>query len=330
MNRDIDPERVAEEANRFDALLEGDADAASALAESGEQAEVVADARYAARLLSILTGEEPRQHYASRSQAMLRVRFFGPRAPRVASTRGAFGWRPSLRWAAPVAVAAAAAAIVAVVALPGGSGETLTPGDASEAVRAGAQSERPAPVQPAAVPPSAVPPAAAEEAPPVEVVPRTPAPAPAEVVLSLDQELARLTAAVQRIQDNPQNVDGELLREVSASTAQVALTIDREPETVSRETVIIYRDTAEAGRSVLNEVTVAPGDEPALEAAQSVAEDGVVVASRYLGEDPAEGAPKPEQTPTPEPTATPEATPEPTPEPTATPEATPGPAGTGS
>ena len=317
MNGDIgaqgELERIVEEANRFEALLE-DLPGASALPPSeGEAEELVDDARYAARLVATLAAVEPRPHYLSRSRAMLRSRFFGARRAR--------RWRPSLRWtAAPAAAVAAAAAVIAVVVVSGSPAEPLSPAAPSDVALVEPQPGAAAPAGSAAATSAAADPVApappttpAQTAPPAGSVT-----SPARAALpTLDEELAQLTAALQRIQENPQNVDPALLRDLTASTASVARTIEREPEAVSPEAVQIYRDAAETGRAVLREITVAPGDEPALEAAQSVAEDGVVVASRYLDSGTATD---------PTPTPTPEATPEPTP----TPEATPEPAGEGS
>ncbi len=325
MNRDIDagrePEGVAEEAARFDALLEGRAAASAHPSAPAEVEELVADARYAERLSATLAGVEPRPHYLSRSHAMLRSRFFPSRRRQTGARRG---WLrlPALRWTA--APAAVAAAVVAVVVFSGGPADPLSQTGSSDVVRVEPQ---PAPAAPAAQP-AAAEPAPAPAAPVSEPVET--AAAPPEPVPTLEGELAQLAAALQRIQENPQNVDGALLREVTARTASVAQTIDREPEAVPREAVLIYREAAETGRSVLSEITVSPGDEPALEAAQSVAEDGVVVAARYLGDDPIDTTPEatPEPTPEPTPEATPEPTPEATPEPA--PEATPEPAGDGS
>ena len=316
MNGDIgaqgELERIVEEANRFDALLEDRSDASALPPGAGEAEEVVADARYAARLVATLAAVEPRPHYLSRSRAMLRSRFFG--------ARRAHRWRPSLRWtAAPAAALAAAAAVIAVVVVSGSPADPLSPAAPSEVVfvdpqpgiaaPTGSAPETSAAAEPVAPAPVTTP---AQTAPPAESVS-----SPTRAVPTLEEELAQLTATLQRIRENPQNVDGALLREVTERTVSVARTIDREPEAVSTEAVRIYRDAAETGRAVLREITVAPGDEPALEAAQSVAEDGVVVASRYL-----DGGTTTDPTPSP----TPEATPEPTP----TPEATPEPAGDGS
>ena len=309
MNRDIDagrePEGVAEEADRFDALLEGRAASSAHPSAPAEVEELVADARYAERLAATLAGVEPRPHYLSRSHAMLRSRFFPSRPRRRAGARRGWLRLPALRWTA--APAAVAAAVVAVVVFSGGPADPLSQTGSSDVVRVEPQ---PAPAAPAAQP-AAAEPAPAPAAPvsePVETAAAAPEPVP-----TLEGELAQLAAALQRIQENPQNVDGALLREVTARTASVAQTIDREPEAVPREAVLIYREAAETGRSVLSEITVSPGDEPALEAAQSVAEDGVVVAARYLGDDPID--------------TTPEATPEPTPEPTPVATVPPGPPG---
>lgn len=317
MNGDIGAqgefERIVEEANRFEALLE-DLPGASALpTEAGEAEELVDDARYAARLVATLAAVEPRPHYLSRSRAMLRSRFFGARRAR--------RWRPSLRWTAgPAAAAAAAAAVIAVVVVSGSPAEPLSPAAPSDVVLVQPQPEAAAPAASAAETSAAADPVA--PAPPTTPAQTAPpggsVASPARAVLpTLEEELAQLTAALQRIRENPQNVDPALLRDLTASTASVARTIEREPEAVSPAAVQIYRDAAETGRVVLREITVAPGDEPALEAAQSVAEDGVVVASRYLDSG---------TTTDPTPTPTPEAPPEPTP----TPEATPEPAGEGS
>ena len=309
MNLDIDPEMLADEANLFESLLEGGLDVPRGASGTGDPADIADDARYAARLVSMLERVEPRPHYASRSHAMLRSRFFDLRPRRVLASRWARSWRLSLRWGAAPA-AAAAAAVVAVVVFSGGSGGPLTEAE-------------PAVVQPVPAQREAAQPVVARQGPAESAAPTSAesATTPGDVVLSVDEEIAQLTAALQRIQENSQNVDGELLREVTARTASVAQRINREPETVTPASVQIYRDATEAQRSVLSGVTVSPGDERALAAAQSVAEDGVVVASRYLGDE-SDETPAVTPTPTPTPTAEPTPTPEPTPEPTPTAEPT--------
>ena len=77
-------------------------------------------------------------------------------------------------------------------------------------------------------------------------------------------------------------VGGPLLRGLTASTANLASSIETDPEGVTEQAVITYIQATASSRSLLESVQVSQDAEAALEAAQQAAQDGVVVASRYL------------------------------------------------
>ncbi|MSQ30250.1 MAG: hypothetical protein EXR68_07175 [Dehalococcoidia bacterium] len=100
-----------------------------------------------------------------------------------------------------------------------------------------------------------------------------------------DEELDRLAAAIASVQERVQSgqpVPAPLLRAVSEGAARVANTIEQNPERLTKETVATYHQAAQAGQTVLNEVTVEQDAQGALAAAQRAARDGVVVAGRFL------------------------------------------------
>ncbi|MDA0302263.1 MAG: hypothetical protein O2822_07025, partial [Chloroflexi bacterium] len=102
---------------------------------------------------------------------------------------------------------------------------------------------------------------------------------------STSEELDRLAVAIADIQERTQSgqlVPAPLLRAVSEGTARVANIIEQSPERVSKETVTTYIQAAQNGQNVLKSVTVAQDAEGALAAAQRAANDGVVVAGRFL------------------------------------------------
>ena len=77
-------------------------------------------------------------------------------------------------------------------------------------------------------------------------------------------------------------VGGPLLRGLTTSTANLASSIETDPEGMTQQAVITYIQATASSRTVLESVQVSQDAEAALEAAQQAAQDGVVVASRYL------------------------------------------------
>ena len=77
-------------------------------------------------------------------------------------------------------------------------------------------------------------------------------------------------------------VGGPLLRGLTASTANLASSIETDPEGVTEQAVITYIQATASSRTVLESVEVSQSDEAALQAAQQAVQDGVIVASRYL------------------------------------------------
>lgn len=163
-----------------------------------------------------------------------------------------------------------------------------------------------------------------------------PAPTPSIKVENLthqqtQQQLDRLSLAVEGLSTRAlsgQSLSSAQLHEFTENAARVADSIERQPDTVSPDAVRTYMERTQAAQEALNSGQLEPGAEDAAVAAQRAAEDGLVVASRYLGgEGGADGSPLPGSTETPEPTdtATPEATPTETPSttPTSTPSVTP-------
>lgn len=147
------------------------------------------------------------------------------------------------------------------------------------------------------------------------------------------EQLDRLGLAVDGLRNRAlsgQSLSSAQLHEFTENAARVADSIERQPDTVSPDAVRSYMERAQAAQDALNSGQLEPGAEDAAVAAQRAAEDGLVVASRYLGgEGGADGSPLPgstataEATETPEPTETPEATPTATPTSSETPSETP-------
>ena len=75
---------------------------------------------------------------------------------------------------------------------------------------------------------------------------------------------------------------GSLLLEFTRGSAILALRIRTTPESVSRETVIGYIETAGEGQTVLGQAEAAEGSEGTLHIARLTTQDGVVVAALYL------------------------------------------------
>lgn len=157
--------------------------------------------------------------------------------------------------------------------------------------------------------------------------------------LQTQQQLERLSLAVEGLRTRAlsgQSLSSAQLHEFTENAARVAHSIERQPDTVSPEAVRTYMERTQAAQEALSSSLLEPGAEDAAVAAQRAAEDGLVVASRYLGGSlqGGEGGPDgplpgetetPDPTDTPEPSATPDATPSTTPTttPTATPTGTP-------
>jgi hypothetical protein len=147
------------------------------------------------------------------------------------------------------------------------------------------------------------------------------------------EELDRLAVAIADIQERAQSgqpVPAPLLRAVSEGTARVANLIEQSPERVSKETVTSYIQAAQSGQTVLKSVTVAQDAEGALAAAQRAANDGVVVAGRFLNAATSAETATPTGTPAASPTGTPSASATATPTGTASVTPSPTPGATGS
>ena len=205
---------------------------------------------------------------------------------------------PFLRWSflAPVASAAAAAvAVLAFVALQQDSPAAQPAGQQVAAV----ESPSDTPTLDAAVqvpdggigPTGAAPADATQggvtpvELPPIEIAPIQPGQEEQFVAISIEQELRRIDALIVAVADRValnQEVDPELLRGITESTAAVAERIEAQPDSVPWVQVIDYMKAAAHSETLLAAVRTDEGDEPALSAARRAAHDGVVVASNYF------------------------------------------------
>ena len=99
------------------------------------------------------------------------------------------------------------------------------------------------------------------------------------------EELQRIESALRTIEQRNtagRFVEAPLLRGLTEKTISLSSQIDSAPEAVSGHTVVTFIQAAAASRSVLENVRVSPDDEAALVAAQQAAQDGVVVASRFI------------------------------------------------
>jgi len=154
------------------------------------------------------------------------------------------------------------------------------------------------------------------------------------------EQLDRLGLAVEGLRSRAlsgQSLSSAQLHAFTENAARVADSIEKQPDTVSPEAVRAYMERAQAAQEALSSGSLEPGAEDAAVAAQRAAEDGLVVASRYLGgEGGADGSPLPGSTATVEATEIPDATEtpdgddpdgttEPDTDPTETPEVTPTP-----
>ena len=102
---------------------------------------------------------------------------------------------------------------------------------------------------------------------------------------SAEDELLRIRTILDEIA--AANARGELvadslLLEFTRSSAGLAFRIRTTPESVSRETVIGYIETAGEGQTVLGQAAAAEGGEGTLHIARLTTQDGVVVAALYL------------------------------------------------
>ena len=102
---------------------------------------------------------------------------------------------------------------------------------------------------------------------------------------SAEDELLRIRTILDEIA--VANARGELvadslLLEFTRGSADLALRIRTTPESVSRETVIGYIETAGEGQTVLGQAEAAEGSEGTLHIARLTTQDGVVVAALYL------------------------------------------------
>ena len=132
------------------------------------------------------------------------------------------------------------------------------------------------------------------------------------------QQLDRLGLAVEGLRSG-QTLSSAQLHAFTENAARVADSIEKQPDTVSPEAVRTYMERTQDAQEALSTGQLEPGAENAAVAAQRAAEDGLVVASRYLGgEGGADGTPLPGSTATPEATSTATETPTATPTATAT------------
>lgn len=244
-------------------------------ADTREDPGLAALVRTAARVRQAAAAVEPRREYANRSRAFL----WGSlrRTDETAATQAKLSRARRALLLAPFASAAAAAAVTAMVFLAGSGGGSAASPAGESVVSVAAPVETPGFDESVAAD-------ASDNA----------------TALSLTAELDRIESALTDIEQRSgrlEIVEGDLLRQVTESTATVAKQIDDAPVTVSQEAVVSYIRAAHTGRVVLDDVRVAPQDAPALAAAQRTAEDGVVVASRYLvarlAEQPGAPAPRP-------------------------------------
>ena len=158
--------------------------------------------------------------------------------------------------------------------------------------------------------------------------------------LSVDQQLGILQVAVGRLEERVnagETVDQTLLGVLTATTDGLTEQIETNVSEIEPGHVVSFQlatSGPHGSTELLSQASVAPGDEAVLEAAQSSAEEGLVVAASYLSEQPpalptatptASPAAAPTATPTASPTASPAAAPTATPtaSPTATPTTTP-------
>jgi hypothetical protein len=151
-----------------------------------------------------------------------------------------------------------------------------------------------------------------------------------QTAASTETELDRIEDALSEIETRTargERVDATLLRTVTESAAAVANTIEKKPETVTKETANDILQTVSTGQAVLAAAQPEEDGQRALAAAQRATQDGAVAAARFLlTEEPGPSVtPTATPTDTPTPTATPTetATPTATPTETATPTATP-------
>ena len=191
-----------------------------------------------------------------------------------------------LHWSYLAPVASAAAAVVAVLAFVALQQDSPVAQPAPEQVTVPGPVSEPPPGDATATEP---PPAPAEIAPPAIVPPGLELLEPWEAELygpiSIEQELARIDSLITAVADrvaSDQPVDLWLLRGITESTALVAQRIEAQPESVTQNHVIAYIKAAADSRTLLATVRAHQADEPALSAARRVAQDGVVVASRYF------------------------------------------------
>ena len=102
---------------------------------------------------------------------------------------------------------------------------------------------------------------------------------------SAEDELRQIRATLDEIAsltERGELVAESVLHELTVSTAILARRIAATPQSVTRETVIGYIETAGEGQTVLGDAEAARGSEDALHAARLATQDGVVVAALYL------------------------------------------------
>jgi hypothetical protein len=250
------------QAERLAELLDALDDGRSPDVDPREDPELASLLQTASRLREADGRVEAQPAYVRRSRGLLQHRL-AHRARRTI-------WRRA--WTVSASAAAAALLVMAVVALNRGGSE----GDVQvvAAVAADTGAGQPEAVSSAEAVPEAVEAAAASTN---------------ATTVSVADELSRLREAVSGIEasiSRGEPVEPRLLEEAAAGTASVATRIKNEPESLSGQTVLIYVQAANAAREALRSVTVAEGGEAALAAAQSAADDGVVTAARFFGENP--------------------------------------------
>ncbi|MDA0256682.1 MAG: hypothetical protein O3C25_02930 [Chloroflexi bacterium] len=257
-------DEMTHEERRFGDVL--DAPAQAAALDPREDPELVELVGLARSLVETATAMRPRAGFVRHSRAML-METMEMRRPTPAAPRRRF----RLLQGFAVAPIAAAAALGAVYLLGGGF-PSGGPAEGPETA-----------LQPSSVPAAAT----ASVAPAAENL----------TALSIDQQIARLRTAADAL--SAAAIAGEappsaVLRLLSEGSAQVARSIEAQPENISSDRVVSYITAAADARSSLEKVEATPGNEAALDAARASAQDGVVVASRYFLDSAAGAAATPE------------------------------------
>jgi hypothetical protein len=210
---------------------------------------------------------EARPSYVRRSREMLQHRL-------ERRTRRSL-WRRA--WPTTMSAAAAALLVITVVSLAGGGSEP--PLQMSVVPVADTVEE---PTRPSSLAESSPAQPSADEPSELDQVPNA-------TVLSVAEDLRRMRDAVFGIEasiSRGEPVERRLLEDAAVGAARVAIRIKDDPKSLDGEMVLVYVQAASAAREALRSVTIAEGGEAALAAARIAADDGVVTAARFFGENP--------------------------------------------